>query len=812
LHNRDQHWSAGIWGVVAAAGIGAALIAGCGSRTETPLGEPTAILLQPTHILPGPTPSLSLPPATVAPQPTRPLVAIPAPLTPEPVLETGDVYFIGDDVPAPITGTLTSPTVSYSLEWVKNDRESAAGEVYTGVGALYVTSEGGRIALLPTSMLTRKGVYILSGDNIARRRILLVDPVPQINDPQTWPFGLITSADKIDRGAAMAEELYRIGVRWFHFDYPISNQFYFDWPYSVNAIGASSDPQAGRITPGFESFINRAHALGLNPIFKLMNHYADIDQPGNLDGPFYTGLRKIQTYYQGKLKYWVIGNEVEGGGYSQFSPDEYATVVKNMSRVLKGVDPGVRIIAGEFYSADNVHLDRLLQPEYRDEWDILSGHNVVRIRNGNAPASAYKARLQGLDRPFWDTEANGTTFGGPSEWSGYMFSGFPTGPDHDLHSGVNKHIIRAFCLEARAGGRWVPAFYNPETPCLGADLFIGMHYNANWEYQWSLRGHWSGPLEADHIDEQNHKVADFRAVTDLLYGATGLTRIPNLDAPDPAAPGTTYTGADGYVYRYGDEYLVMLWRNTGDEGQDREVVLITDPQERVVLYDSFGNASPLRNENGVVKVWVRPEVVYVRGFTRLPAFALDLTEDAPYFVTTPITQAVVGQPYVYTAWAYDSDVPPTFDDSMPHITYSLINASEGMSLVEGGLTWTPTAPGEYAVTLLATSGHGAPQSVEQTFTLHVVSADAGLPPDILSIPTTTFARVGYVWWYNVNARDPNGEPVTYALAQAPEGMTMDPASGFIQWTPVQAGDFTVTVAASDGARSTSQTFVIHVGA
>jgi hypothetical protein len=792
--------------------LAAGVLAGCAQPAATLTPQPTDT--------PPPTEST----ANVITE-TNPLRATPSalpstpafdPNTPPPaVMETGDVYFLGEPIPVAITATVDA--VTYSLEWVVSDRETLTGESFTGSSAVHDFGDQGRVAFVPTDRLAKKGVYVLSGENVARRRVLLVDQMPEVADPLTWPFGLITTTDKLERGATLAEEFYRVGNRWFHFDYPIGDDWYFDGPPSINAIGASGDPQAGRISAGFEAFVNRAHELGLQPIMKLLNHYEQIAEPGDLDGPFYNGLRRVQTYYKGKLRYWTLGNEVEGGGYSRFSPEEYARVLKNMSAVLKAVDPAVQIIAGEFYSAEgNVHLETLLQPEYSGAWDVLSGHKVVRLQNGNAPASEYKLRLQtaGLARPFWDTEAEGTIFGGPGEWTGYLFSGFPTSPDRDMHSSVAKHMLRAFCTEARLNGQWAPGFFNPEAPCLGADLFIAMHYNANWEEQWSLRKHWIGPREEDHLDEQNHKVAQWRAVTDLVYGATGLTRIPDTDAADPAAPGTDYAGADGYVYRYGAEYLVALWRNTGNEGADRELSLTTDPNDVVVMVDSFGNPYPLKNDNGTVKVWVKAEVTYVRGFTRLPGFAREQSAgDAPYFLTEPITQAVAGQPYTYSAAAYDSDpLPAEAQNSLPLLTYYLVAAPAGMTINDGQLSWLPAGPGDYPVTVRVTSGQGTEKSAEQTFTLTVAPEGENLPPRFLSRPGTDFARPGFVWWYNANAFDPNGEPVTYALANAPEGMTIDAQTGFVQWTPAGEATVTFTLIVSDGRAETAVKISIVVRA
>jgi hypothetical protein len=718
--------------------------------------------------------------------------------TQTPIVNTGGVYYIGDDIP--IVVTTQAGTVSYTLEKIRVDAESIVGETFSGTGTVSDVAGIGRVAFLPTSMLTKKGVYFVSGTGISRRRILLVDPLPTIQDATTWPFGLITSRDQIEQGAALAEEFYRVGIRFFHFDYPIS---------TINSIGASSDPNAGRISAGFESFLNRAAELGIQPIFKLMSHYSQISGPTNLNGNFYNGLRKIQTYYQGKIRYWTIGNEVEGGGYSVFSPTEYANVIKNMSITLKGVDPNVKIIAGEFYSAyGNQHLDTLIQPQYRDYWDVLSGHRMVGLGMGTAPVSEYIADLEGLNKPVWDTEANGTIYGGPSEWSWYQQSRFPIESDSDVHSGINKHIVRTLCLQTLDGSQWRPAFYNPDQPCIGANLHISMHYNANWETLWALRRHWINNF--DQPSEMNEKVANFRTVADMLYGAKGVTRIPNTDVANPynASPTAKYVRADGYIYQYGPEYLVMMWQNTGQSSNDREMILTTD--DAITLVDAQGNAYPLQNNNGQVKVWVGPEAIYLRGFTEIPVFALDSTsDDAPYFVTAPVTQAVVGQPYYYTAWAYDSDRPASGEDSLPRITYSLVNGPSGMTIQHGRLAWTPASPGAYTITIRATSAHGSSKTVDQTFTLNVVSAATNLAPIILSRPTT-FGPTGYVWRYNLNAHDPNGSTVAYALIQAPAGMTIDSSSGFIQWTPQASGQYPVTVSASDGSASTTQSFAAWV--
>jgi hypothetical protein len=707
------------------------------------------------------------------------------------IVATGNVYFLGDDITVAASG---SGPVAYTLEAILEDRSSVIGEIYSGTGTL---SAG--VAYLPTTMIPRKGVYRLSGTGISARRILLLDHLPSVGDPLKWPFGSITSDDKTQQGAPMAEEFYRVGLRFLHLDYPIS---------TINAIGSSTDPNAGRISAGWEAFINRSAQLGVHPILKLMANYSDIAQPTNLNGPFYTGLRRIQSYYQGKLKYWMLGNEVEGGGYSQFTVDQYANTIRNMSQALKGVDSQATIVAGEFYNASssNQHLTRLLEPAYRDSWDILSGHAVTRGGAlGTSWASEYVQRLQGLNKPFWDTEANGTTYGGPSEVEGLWSSYFPMLSQTDVYGGINKLMLRSFCLETWNGSQWVPGYYNPASRCLSVDMFMSIHYNANWDVQWQLKSHYNSNSQL--IAEQNEKVINFRAAADFLYGARGLTRMPTT--------GGNYNRADGYIYQYGPEYALALWQNTTQASQARELILTTsDP---ITMVDSFGNPYPLRNTGGQVKVWVPQEVVYLRGFRSIPAIALDTSStDAPYFLTSPPTQAVVGRPYSYTARAYDSDVATTGTNSVPRITYSLVSGPTGMT-VSGGdsrallIAWTPQAAGTYPVVVRATSTHGTTLTVDQSFNVTVAAAGTNVPPYLHSEPMSRFARTSYIWRYNANAHDPNGDSLTYSVSGLP-GATIDPVSGFIQWTPPGAGQHTVTVRATDPqGLAAAQTFTVVAG-
>jgi hypothetical protein len=65
---------------------------------------------------------------------------------------------------------------------------------------------------------------------------------------------------------------------------------------------------------------------------------------------------------------------------------------------------------------------------------------------------------------------------------------------------------------------------------------------------------------------------------------------------------------------------------------------------------------------------------------------------------------------------------------------------------------------------------------------------------------------GRTYTYVVKATDSDGDPVTYGLAGAPEGMTMDPQTGKVQWEVPRdyLGTATYTVTASDGNGGTAR--------
>ncbi len=105
-------------------------------------------------------------------------------------------------------------------------------------------------------------------------------------------------------------------------------------------------------------------------------------------------------------------------------------------------------------------------------------------------------------------------------------------------------------------------------------------------------------------------------------------------------------------------------------------------------------------------------------------------------------------------------------------------------------------------------------TVSATLTVQVGRANDA--PLIGSEPVTS-AVAGRQYTYDVDATDPDeGDALTYALIEKPQGMSLDPASGSIQWVPTEAqmGTHNVVVEVVDNSATPAsgrQSFDVTVG-
>ena len=165
----------------------------------------------------------------------------------------------------------------------------------------------------------------------------------------------------------------------------------------------------------------------------------------------------------------------------------------------------------------------------------------------------------------------------------------------------------------------------------------------------------------------------------------------------------------------------------------------------------------------------------------------------PFITTAPVTEATVGLLYVY-------DVDATGE---PEPVYELIIYPAGMTIDSnsGLIQWIPGESGDFTVMVEAGNTEA---NIVQKFTINVSDPS---PPVITSSPVTEVS-LGQIYAYDVDA---NGSPSpTFALQTSPAGMTIDTVTGVIEWTPVELGNFSVTVEANNIGGIDIQSYNIEV--
>jgi len=181
-------------------------------------------------------------------------------------------------------------------------------------------------------------------------------------------------------------------------------------------------------------------------------------------------------------------------------------------------------------------------------------------------------------------------------------------------------------------------------------------------------------------------------------------------------------------------------------------------------------------------------------------FTIAVAENlAPVISSLPVLTGVGNQPYTYQVVASDPNGGP--------LTYSLdLGAPAGMTISATGLVaWTPTAIGNFPVTVRATDLGGF--FATQTFAISVTVVNVA--PVVTSTPATALL-LGQAFTYALVATDTLGDVLTYSLDVAPAGMAIS-AAGVVSFTPAAVGNYPVTARVTDqGGLFATQSFALAV--
>ena len=270
-------------------------------------------------------------------------------------------------------------------------------------------------------------------------------------------------------------------------------------------------------------------------------------------------------------------------------------------------------------------------------------------------------------------------------------------------------------------------------------------------------------------DSNNNGIADIREVITggVGGGASSTIGIENAWNIQQALPGdpNIFFMSDGFINV--DEQLIADVRADGvnllafgfaEQGMDTMrlvdpgAVYISSPEDILNIFSGF-------DPRYIVEPLLEGITVYLD---------LDnngqLDDNEPWQVTKKDPSATLGRINYYFS----------FDDLEPG-TYTVRQA------VPSGFIETAPESGSFVDTITVEGG----ETYSHFFGIHKVSDPPNQKPTFTTTAPTDGVEVGEWFRYQARATDPDNDAITYELAVAPEGMTIDPETGLIQWLPTQ---------------------------
>jgi hypothetical protein len=158
--------------------------------------------------------------------------------------------------------------------------------------------------------------------------------------------------------------------------------------------------------------------------------------------------------------------------------------------------------------------------------------------------------------------------------------------------------------------------------------------------------------------------------------------------------------------------------------------------------------------------------------------------------TTSLRRGVVGAPYTETLTASGGGSQ----------TWSATGLPPGLAVSGSTITGTPTAAGNYTVTVTVNNGTS---SKSAQFTLQVIE------PLKVTGPATRPAEVGKPFTAAFQATGGLGT-YTWAATDLPEGLTFDPNTHVLSGTPTAAGLYTAKVTVTDASAGLTQDLLLKL--
>ncbi|MCC6231965.1 MAG: cadherin repeat domain-containing protein, partial [Verrucomicrobiales bacterium] len=227
--------------------------------------------------------------------------------------------------------------------------------------------------------------------------------------------------------------------------------------------------------------------------------------------------------------------------------------------------------------------------------------------------------------------------------------------------------------------------------------------------------------------------------------------------------------------------------------------LVIDPRTGALQWIPTEQQGPSENPVVVVVSDASPSAVNAIQLSVTNRFILTVREvnTAPQLSTTEDFTMDEGNPVTVSHRAPDPDIP------LNTVTFSLAGAPAGAAIgADGTVTWTAgESDGSTTNRFLVVARDNGSPSLSVTNAFSVVVREKNTAP-ILTVPSDQTIEEGATLTISASASDADlpANPLTYRLVAVPEGMTIQPQTGAITWTPgeVHGGSTrTITVVVTD---------------
>jgi hypothetical protein len=317
----------------------------------------------------------------------------------------------------------------------------------------------------------------------------------------------------------------------------------------------------------------------------------------------------------------------------------------------------------------------------------------------------------------------------------------------------------------------------------------------SWATFSSTTGRLAGTPGASHVRVYNNIVIGVRdGKTTVQLPAFSITVAAANAAPTiSGTPSTTATVGSAYAFQ----------PTAADANNNTLTFSITNKPAWASFNTTSGRLSgtpAAANVGTFASIVIR--VSDGQASTALPAFSITVSaapNAAPTISGTPTTSVLQGTPYSFQ--------PSASDANNDTLTYSITNkpAWATFSTSTGRLQGTPAAGnvGTFASIVIGVSD-GKASAALPAFSITVTAAANGAPT-ISGTPATQVMQ-GTQYSFQPSASDPNGDVLTFAIANKPAWATFTAATGRLQGTPGPADVGTtsnIVISVTDGAASTA---------